>query len=136
MGFDIYGVKAKNDKGEYFRNNVWWWRPLWDYVTKIGLEEKILTPKDCEKGFFNDGEKISEAKAEKLAIALTKSIKDGRAKKRNDAIKEEAKRIKEANKGLNFGDKGYQWGGDYPFSITNLKEFITFIKNSGGFQIC
>jgi hypothetical protein len=28
MGMDVYGKEPKSDKGEYFRNNVWWWRPL------------------------------------------------------------------------------------------------------------
>ncbi|QOR55575.1 MAG: hypothetical protein UMS36scaffold28_65 [Phage 59_13] len=29
MGMDVYGVKPKSKQGEYFRNNVWSWRPLW-----------------------------------------------------------------------------------------------------------
>jgi hypothetical protein len=32
MGFDVYGKSARSEKGEYFRNNVWWWRPLAEYV--------------------------------------------------------------------------------------------------------
>ena len=32
MGMDVYGENPKNEKGEYFRNNVWWWRPLGDFV--------------------------------------------------------------------------------------------------------
>ncbi len=30
--------------GAYFRNNVWWWRPLWNYVTE--LCDDILTEED------------------------------------------------------------------------------------------
>jgi len=33
MGFDLYSTgNHKSQKGEYFRNNVWWWRPLWDWT--------------------------------------------------------------------------------------------------------
>ena len=33
MGFDLYSTgKHKTPKGEYFRNNVWWWRRLADFV--------------------------------------------------------------------------------------------------------
>ena len=32
MGFDLYGNNKENSEGEYFRNNVWWWRRLADYV--------------------------------------------------------------------------------------------------------
>ena len=27
MGMDVYGLEPRKEKGEYFRNNVWWWRP-------------------------------------------------------------------------------------------------------------
>ena len=32
MGFDVYGKDPDpgSGSGEYFRNNVWWWRPLRD----------------------------------------------------------------------------------------------------------
>ena len=35
MGFDLYSLgNHKTDKGEYFRNNVWWWRRLADFVVE------------------------------------------------------------------------------------------------------
>jgi hypothetical protein len=30
MGMDVYG-----ESGNYFRNNVWWWRPLANYCQAI-----------------------------------------------------------------------------------------------------
>ena len=51
--------------GHYFRNNVWWWRPLWHFVTVTC--DNILTEKDMEQGSFNDGHKISKTKAVKIA---------------------------------------------------------------------
>ena len=35
MGMDVYGRAPEKEWGEYFRSNVWWWRPLWDYTTQI-----------------------------------------------------------------------------------------------------
>ena len=35
MGMDVFGLEPRKEKGEYFRNNVWWWRPLWDFVAHI-----------------------------------------------------------------------------------------------------
>ena len=35
MGMDVYGKEPKNETGEYFRSNVWWWRRLWDFVCDI-----------------------------------------------------------------------------------------------------
>ena len=35
MGMDVYGIAPEKEWGEYFRSNVWWWRPLWDYTAEI-----------------------------------------------------------------------------------------------------
>ena len=51
--------------GHYFRNNVWYWRPLWSFIVTVC--DDILNEEDCEKGSNNDGHEISEEKA--LAIA-------------------------------------------------------------------
>ena len=48
MGMDVYGLNP--DK--YFRNNVWWWRPLWDYVCNTCYD--ILSEKDMNAGSYND----------------------------------------------------------------------------------
>ena len=39
--------------GSYFRNNVWWWRPLWDCICNICSD--ILSDKDMTKGEYNEG---------------------------------------------------------------------------------
>jgi len=54
MGFDLYGTNGGNEKidhdnpveGQYFRANVWYWRPLWDLTCSIGKD--ILTDRDIE----------------------------------------------------------------------------------------
>ena len=38
MGMDVYGIAPTSERGEYFRNNVWWWRPLWDYCCEVDSE--------------------------------------------------------------------------------------------------
>ena len=63
MGMDVFGNNPRNKEGEYFRNNVWWWRPLADFILECYPEiasigtattEMVLTlttqknsPKDC-----------------------------------------------------------------------------------------
>ena len=59
--------------GVYFRNNVWWWRPLWSFVS--GMCADILTEKDIESGSYNDGHGISKTKANRIAKRLFKLIK-------------------------------------------------------------
>ena len=64
--------------GAYFRNNVWWWRPLWDFVCDNCQD--ILTEKDMNGGCYNDNHIISRRKAEAIAIRLEDVIESDETK--------------------------------------------------------
>lgn len=134
MGFDVYGLAARSENGEYFRNNVWGWRRLWAFVVEVCPD--ILTDEDIENGSFNNGHTYSEKKALAIATRLEECLKDGRAKLYAHDVKMAIKEAKATNKGKKVGDKDYNWNEAYPFTITNVKEFAKFCKESGGFQIC
>jgi len=126
MGFDIVGINPKNKKGEYFRNNVWWWRRLADFV--IHVSEDILTVRDAEQFKWNNGYKISKRKAEKIAKRLKEAINDKKAHKK--FLKEQVKAYTELSKKIaKEGESAWQ------FSWKNIKEFAEFCENSGGFWI-
>ncbi len=73
MGFDICGLNAASKKGEYFRNNVWWWRPLAGYV----VDHCHVEP----QGWFdNSGHEVSAAKARKIAAKLDELLASGKVK--------------------------------------------------------
>ena len=77
MGMDVYGRKPKNEKGEYFRNNLWWWRPLWGYV-----EDNY--PEIAEKvpyAHSNDGDGLNSVQAKILANKLKADLKSGKVKR-------------------------------------------------------
>ena len=109
--------------GVYFRNNVWWWRPLWTFV--VSTCDNILTDKDIEQGTWNNGHKISKTKATKIAKKLFRLIKNGDVK----TYESERDRFQ---KGLSDDN----WNKSYPFSEDNVREFANFCANSGGFTIC
>jgi len=112
--------------GTYFRNNLWWWHPLWTYLEEVAphLTEGVngakyatkracylasLTDEPCE---FCDG---------------TGTRQDGLAIGRNTA---------------DFpcngcGGKGMvrPWNTNYDFSVSNVAEFRDFVAASGGFEI-
>jgi len=73
MGFDVYGLNAKNETGEYFRNNVWWWRRLWDFCCQITPE---LTDEDHRSGHYNDGHTIDGIKHKALKENLLKALSE------------------------------------------------------------
>jgi hypothetical protein len=149
MGFDLYGIDPKCDKpeppvdwndpdsksrdeyykwregtkGAYFRNNNWWWRPLWMYINSLGL----LTEEQYQRGQYNDGYKFASDQAIKIGARLKHEVAQGKTKKWADNYKEESKLAKAS--GDNFGDA-------YPFDVNNVKEFADFCIESGGFEIC
>ena len=108
--------------GAYFRNNVWFWRPLWNFVSKCCND--ILTEKDIEHGYYNDGHKISKTKSKRMASRLRQFFKDGSIASYETWYTRQISQLKE-------GD----WNKNYPFSIQNIKEFERFCEHSGGFEI-
>jgi hypothetical protein len=72
MGMDVYGNNPISERGEYFRNNVWWWRPLWDFCQEVAPE----LVSDVQ-GHTNDGDGLDEEGAKALANILTISLAEG-----------------------------------------------------------
>ena len=79
MGFDIHGLNHKSEAGEYFRNNVWGWRPLWQYVCE--QSQDILTKEEQVAGETNDGYRISAEKAQVISKRLFTLLKNGSVRK-------------------------------------------------------
>ena len=73
MGMDVYGKNATSEVGEYFRNNIWWWRPLADFLTEAYPE---LTHR-CEFWHTNDGDGLDAEGSTALAQALTRDLDNG-----------------------------------------------------------
>lgn len=161
MGFDLYGTNGGNEKidhdnpveGQYFRANVWYWRPLWDLTCIIGKD--ILTDDDIKGGQFNDGHHISEEKSVELADLFKELIREGLH--RTIVAEKDAylntlplekctycsgtgERDDEHVKGECNGCKGrgetestQTW---YRLDVPLIEEFETFMRHSGGFEIC
>lgn len=191
MGFDLYGlnpklkgvkpsidwntatdkekdnyVKASNifeeeNPGHYFRNNVWWWRPL-AYLIEDKCKD-FLTDAQRKSLHYNDGKKYPDKIALKIADRLQEVLDSGellklkeehdsemqKAKEHNDIIESKMKAIVDAHNGVAPKDlpkedftnwrelqKQKNWADSYPFDIDNVKEFILFARCSGGFSIC
>ena len=109
--------------GAYFRNNVWFWRPLWNFVT--GCCNDILTEKDIEQGYYNDGRKISKTKSKRIANRLRKFLENGSVEAYESWYSRQISQLKEDD-----------WNKNYPFSIENVRQFERFCEHSGGFEIC
>ena len=120
--WEIYTDWQEENCGTYFRNNVWFWRPLWNFVT--GCCADILTEKDIESGYMNDGHRISNTKSKRIASRLRKFFKDGSVDAYESWYTRKISQLDEKD-----------WNKNYPFSIDNLREFEKFCENCGGFEI-
>lgn len=157
MGMDVYGIKPKNEIGKYFRNNVWWWHPLANYCQFIApsVSEK------CKYWHSNDETGLDDSDSIVLAALLQAEVDSGRCanyeKQYEAARKTIPKETCEYCKGtgsrtdsvgIQYGldkpggcngchgtGKAESFGSQYPFSLENVKEFIAFLENCGGFKI-
>ena len=167
MGFDLYSLgNHKNANGEYFRNNVWWWRRLADFVCE---ETGVIEEQDKEHWQHNNGHEVDEEQAKKIAKQLKALIKNGTVSKVISKTEEEMKEAEENNKFVDRCHKmlaskvekeqgkenlapadypkddhdtwdwiqsKYSYGSSYPFTMENVEEFIKFCEDSNGFKIC
>lgn len=77
MGMDVYGQAPKTETGKYFRNNVWWWRPLWEYCENVAPQ----IAGEVQNAQYNDGDGLDEDNAAALGTMLFSSIASGFAVK-------------------------------------------------------
>ena len=114
--------------GVYFRNNVWWWRPLWDFVCMQCSD--FMTDKQKEAGGWNDGKEIDQETAAKIGTKLKILLEDGTVDRWETHIRERNEKLKEDS------DEDKQWASNYPFNKNNVENFAEFCLQSGGFVIC
>ena len=152
--------------GDYFRSNVWWWRPLASYVINY---TGCVDEDDAEMWSTNDGHEVDEETAQQIHNQLQVLIESGhtqkfqddyekervKAEKHNDKVEKELKKFcdsveKKLGK-TNLAPNDFpkadkekwdeiwnkrKWSASYPFSVEHVKEFAEFCRFSGGFKIC
>ena len=150
MGMDISGKKPVSKTGDYFRNNCWWWRPLWNYCHHVAPE--LITDDVFKSGSYNDGAGLDAKGAAKLAVILEAKIADGHTKHYQREYElyieslpnDKCGRCNGNNRGHNKKKECKSCDGtgetenfskSYPFDVDNVKEFAKFLIDSGGFEI-
>ena len=156
MGFDIRGKNPTNKAGESFRNNIWWWRPLWEYCHNVAPD--IITKEIYNAGRYNDGREVDSEETLRLADRLQTLIDEGsteayRVNRETEiaALPDEmcmicgggGKRAEPPWTGpgpVTCNDcrgtgKRRPWVKNYLFDVENVQEFATFLQSCGGFEI-
>jgi hypothetical protein len=158
MGFDLNGIAPHTEKGIYFRNNVWWWRPLAEYV--LAVCDDIIPESERMYWQSNDGQKVSGETALSISQRLSEHLDSGATKRFSDKHAEDLAAMPRhqceyCNGTGDRPDLGPpEWkakcGGcnvchgtgevedraaSYPFSEDNVRDFAQFCAESGGFEI-
>lgn len=146
MGMDVYGRDPRCDAGKYFRNNVWNWRPLWDYC----LAEHPEIAGKVVNGHVNDGDGLDDEDALALANSILADIRSGRVIEYEEEYQRKIDDLgyqtcPECN---GLGDDGEEkclscmgsgkvlpFEAYYRFSMENVIRFWRFLECSGGFSI-
>ena len=152
--------------GDYFRSNVWWWRPLASYVIKY---TGCVNEDDAEMWGTNDGHEVDGETAQQIHNQLQVLIESGhtqkfqddyekerlKAEKHNDKVEKELEKFcdsveKKLGK-TNLAPADFpkadkekwdeiwnkrKWSASYPFNVEHVKDFAEFCRFSGGFRIC
>lgn len=151
--FEEQDKYEKENPGVYFRNNVWFWRPLWNYVCTVC--EEVMSTKDVTAGYSNSGYEISKDVVDKmlgkLLIELAShnhisyekkymsdlddlpliecTLCEGTGTRNDEYVQGECN-------GCQGVGKRKSWETDYPFDYKNVEKFVSFLSESGGIRIC
>jgi hypothetical protein len=150
MGFDVYG----KNKDAYFRNNVWWWHPLMEYVEEVAPE--IFCKIECPHS--NDGTGLNAKDSAELADLLAVEVLEGNTKDWEEKYMKEINSLPLIDCRI-CGGTGYRRQppdagpgelkcngcegtgkvkpseANYPFKTENVQKFISFLRECEGFEI-
>jgi len=152
--------------GVYFRNNCWWWRPLANFIIEkcdwLTTEQKERlhdnsgfefsqheagTIADTLQKMVDDGTAAEREEVNRREMKVAEEWNKGLGQQQ-DVLEKEA--IKETGNAKivprDYPKHIYKKWDDlqgqtdykahYPFKEANVKEFICFLRECGGFQVC
>lgn len=131
MGMDVFGRNPKNSDGEYFRANVWSWRPIHSLICHIAKD--LFDEETLESMAFNDGAGLETQEecdllADRFNMWLENNV-DG------VVIEQSAVRVDDCGRflGRDSSDPGRS---PYQTSDDHIKSFVAFLRGCGGFRVC
>ena len=134
MGMDVFGIAPKSEEGKYFRANIWSWRPIHELIENAN----VLPPDMVEGMAFNDGYGPNNEQALLLAAAIENMI-DGMDDDNTFMLSSEVDGpVAALLQALN--EQGVEVvsprGPVYQADVSHVREFVTFCRESGGFEVC
>ena len=131
MGFDVIGVKPKNDTGKDFRNNVWFWRPLWHLISNNTPD---LSEEEKSNGHFNNGYTF-DGKSHKAVIETLKRLLHDKPFDEVQKALSQSPYLMMGGRKIVVGELSFAFGMKHQFEWNNVEEFLSFCENNEGFTV-
>jgi hypothetical protein len=133
MGMDVFGVAPKSEAGKYFRANIWSWRPIHELIEKAN----VLPPHLVEGMAFNDGYGPDDEQAVRLADQLEVMLEGMEDENTFMLASEIDGPVAELIASLrNSGATIVADEPVYQADVSQVRKFIEFCRESGGFEVC
>lgn len=158
MGMDVVGVSPVSQVGEYFRANIWYWRPMWLYIEKSfpDLAAKVESP------YTNEGYGLDVCNSVLLGQKINSHVDGGLARRHEEIFNSAIADLPLTNCQLCYGTGERVWPAhitqdwilhhngcngclgtglqrdclsSYTFSAELLEKFSHFLIDCGGFEI-
>jgi len=95
--WDAKDEYEKEVPGHYFRNNWWYWRPMWNYACVLGIKHGIVTHRIASWGNENSGKKVNGKLAKKWGELILWDISEGNPREFEETYMQEYKLAQEHN---------------------------------------
>ena len=135
MGMDVYGRKPKGEAGKYFRANIWSWRPIHGLVAELCgdlLDEKTLVGMGYNQGAGPRSAKVCRQMADRFDEWLEHNTEGA-------TIDDVAMRVDASGRFVSdeelAANPSLETRSPYAVDDEDLKEWVAFLRECGGFEV-
>ena len=124
MGMDVSGLNPSSDEGGYFRASIWGWPTITTVMEASGYDVP-------ETWYYNDGEGLdTQEECDELALRMEEYINVKSHTTMAPKVTDFGRVVFKAVTGEHVGREEVK-----PVDEGFVREFITFLRGCGGFEI-
>jgi hypothetical protein len=134
MGMDVVGRKPDAKSGEYFRANVWSWRPIHDLIIELCsdlLDDEMLKSFAFNAGAGPKDQKTCTEMASRFERWMEEHV-EGHGLDSDLQVTQDGRFVTDEDLASN---PGLVAESPYEVADEHLKEWIEFLRHCGGFEV-
>jgi len=135
MGMDVLGRNPSSKAGEYFRANVWSWRPIQALIVELCsdlLDDDTLTGLSFNSGYGPKEQTTCSEMANRFDQWMEHHV-SGHTLESESRVTREGRFVSPQEQAAN---PELETVSAYETDDDHLKEWIEFLRNCGGFSVC